>query len=71
MERPLVDIPACSSARGRSLTREREDDGGEEREEVTSSEGLWERTLAGHPCAAGCGHFCWAAVGGHGAEGAS
>ncbi|KAF9235674.1 hypothetical protein BU15DRAFT_89510 [Melanogaster broomeanus] len=22
-----------------------------------------ERSLAGHPCAAGCGHFCWAAVG--------
>ncbi|OJA08915.1 hypothetical protein AZE42_07365 [Rhizopogon vesiculosus] len=68
MDRPMVDIPAYSSARGRSLTREREDDGGEEREEITSSQGQWERTLAGHPCAAGCGHFCWAAVAGHGTE---
>ncbi|KAG1739394.1 uncharacterized protein EDB91DRAFT_1134938 [Suillus paluster] len=64
MERPMVDIPAPSSARGRSLIRERDDDV-EEGEEVTSSEGWRERTLAGHPCAAGCGHYCWAAVGGH------
>ncbi|KAG0696918.1 hypothetical protein DFH29DRAFT_179286 [Suillus ampliporus] len=71
MERPMVDIPASSSARGRSLIRERDDDM-EEGEEVTSCEGRLERTLAGHPCAAGCGHYCWAAVGGHlGAEEAS
>jgi hypothetical protein len=71
MDRPMVDILASSSTRGRSLTRERDDDGGEE-QEVTSFEGQWERTLAGHLCAAGCGHFCWAAVGGHpGAEEAS
>ncbi|KAG0696924.1 hypothetical protein DFH29DRAFT_812461 [Suillus ampliporus] len=71
MERPMVDIPTSSSARGRSLVRERDDDM-EEGEEVTSCEGRLERTLAGHPCAAGCGHYCWAAVGGHlGAEEAS
>lgn len=61
----MVDIPACSSARGRSLIRERDDDGGDERGEVTGSENQGERTLAGHRCAAGCGHFCWAAAGGH------
>ena len=65
MGRPMLDIPASSSARGRSLIRERDDDSWEEGEEVTSSEGRRERTLAGHPCAAGCGHYCWAAVGGH------
>lgn len=71
MGRPMVDIPTSLSARGRSLIRER-DDNGEEGEEVTCSEGRGERTLAGHPCAAGCGHYCWATVGRHlGAEEAS
>ncbi|KAG1810953.1 uncharacterized protein BJ212DRAFT_1526217 [Suillus subaureus] len=71
MGRPMVDIPTSLSARGRSLIRERDDDG-EEGEEVTCSESRGERTLAGHPCAAGCGHYCWATVGGHlGAEEAS
>ncbi|KAG2123096.1 hypothetical protein DEU56DRAFT_745653 [Suillus clintonianus] len=68
MERPMVDIPTSLSARGRSLIRDRDDDG-EEGEGVASSEDRGERTLAGHPCAAGCGHYCWTAVGGHpGAE---
>ncbi|KAG2341601.1 hypothetical protein BDR05DRAFT_888115 [Suillus weaverae] len=68
MGRPMVDISTSLSARGRSLIRERDDDG-EEGEDVTCSEGRGERTLAGHPCAAGCGHYCWATVGGHlGAE---
>jgi hypothetical protein len=71
MGRPMVDIPTSLSARGRSLVRERDDDR-EEGEEVTCSEGRGERTLAGHLCAAGCGHYCWASVGGHlGAEEAS
>ncbi|KAG1883918.1 hypothetical protein F4604DRAFT_1648655 [Suillus subluteus] len=71
MGRPMVDIPTSLSARGRSLIRERDDDE-EEREEATYSEGRGERTLAGHLCAAGCGHYCWATVGGHlGAEEAS
>ncbi|KAG2077771.1 hypothetical protein BDR04DRAFT_1064549 [Suillus decipiens] len=64
MGHPMVDIPTSLSARGRSLIRERDDDG-EEGEEVTCSEGRGGRTLAGHPCAAGCGHYCWATVGGH------
>lgn len=64
MGHPMVDIPTSLSDRGRSLIRERDDDG-EEGEEVTCSEGRGERTLAGHPCAAGCGHYCWATVGGH------
>ncbi|KAG2139627.1 uncharacterized protein EDB93DRAFT_1298463, partial [Suillus bovinus] len=59
MGRPIVDIPPSLSARGRSLLRERDNDG-EEGEEVTYSEGRGERTLAGHLCAAGCGHYCWA-----------
>ena len=25
--------------------------------------GTGEHSLAGHPCAAGCGHFCWMAIG--------
>lgn len=67
MGRPMVDIPTSLSARGRSLIRERDDNG--EGEEVTCSESRGERTLAGHPCAAGCGHYCWATVGRHlGAE---
>lgn len=71
MGRPMVDIPTSLSARGRSLIRER-DDNGEDGDEVTCSEGRGERTLAGHPCAAGCGHYCWATVGRHlGAEEAS
>lgn len=70
MGRPMVDIPTSLSARGRSLIRERDDNG--EGEEVTCSESRGERTLAGHPCAAGCGHYCWATVGRHlGAEEAS
>lgn len=71
MGRPMVDIPTSLSARGRSLIRERNGDG-EEGEEVTYSESRGERTLAGHLCAAGCGHYCWATVGGQlGAEEAS
>lgn len=70
MGRPMVDIPTSLSARGRSLIRERDDNG--EGEEVTCSKSQGERTLAGHPCAAGCGHYCWATVGRHlGAEEAS
>ncbi|KAG1785218.1 uncharacterized protein HD556DRAFT_1423791 [Suillus plorans] len=65
MGRPMVDIPTSLSTRGRSLIRERNGDGdGEEGEEVTCSESRGERTLAGHLCAAGCGHYCWATVGG-------
>lgn len=71
MGRPMVDIPTSLSPRGRLLIRERNGDG-EEGEEVTCSESRGERTLAGHLCAAGCGHYCWATVGGQlGAEEAS
>lgn len=62
MERPMVGLPMSSRTRGRQLVRAQEgEEGGEERgvREPVSKE----RRMTGHACAAGCGHFCWAAVG--------
>jgi hypothetical protein len=61
MERPMVELPMPLTTRGRQLQREHEaeheaEDGRGVRERAR------ERSMAGHPCAAGCGHFCWAAV---------
>lgn len=58
MERPMVELPVPSLMRGRQLQREQ--DGENDAEE---GRGAGERSMAGHPCAAGCGHICWAAVG--------
>ncbi|KAG9315433.1 hypothetical protein JVU11DRAFT_3043 [Chiua virens] len=63
MARPMVELAAPLMTRGRQLQREREQDGENETEGSRgTSEKARERGFAGHPCAAGCGHFCWAAV---------
>jgi len=61
MERPMVELAMPLIPRGRRLQREQEGEGGGE--EGRGREQARERGMAGHPCAAGCGHFCWAAVG--------
>ncbi|KAI9462992.1 hypothetical protein HD554DRAFT_2206502 [Boletus coccyginus] len=65
MGRPMVELAMPLIPRGRRLQREREGEGeGEGKvEEGRGREQARERGMAGHPCAAGCGHFCWAAVG--------
>lgn len=61
MERPMVELPVPLVTRGRQLQREQDGENeGEEGRRVSESAG--ERRITGHPCAAGCGHFCWAAV---------
>ncbi|KIJ61068.1 hypothetical protein HYDPIDRAFT_97184 [Hydnomerulius pinastri MD-312] len=64
MERPMIELqaPRASAARGRQLQRNQDgehdpgDGGG-------LIDRMGERNMAGHACAAGCGHFCWAAIG--------
>ena len=64
MDRPMVELPMPMSTRGRQLQREQDGGGeGEEGRGMYTRERVRERRMAGHPCAAGCGHFCWAAVG--------
>ncbi|KAG9310476.1 hypothetical protein JVU11DRAFT_9620 [Chiua virens] len=63
MARPMVELAAPLMTRGRQLQREREQDGENETEGSRgTSERVRERGFTGHPCPAGCGHFCWAAV---------
>ncbi|KAJ7063381.1 hypothetical protein C8F01DRAFT_1132786 [Mycena amicta] len=50
MEQKMVPIPRSSVLENRGR-RARDDD-----------DGTMLETLQGHPCAAGCGHFCWAAI---------
>ena len=66
MERPMVELPMPLITRGRQLQREGE--GENEAEERGVRERPRERSMTGHPCAAGCGHFCWAAVGKRGED---
>ncbi|KAF9220562.1 hypothetical protein BS17DRAFT_787288 [Gyrodon lividus] len=60
MERPMADLPVPSIVRGRQLQRDQ--DGESEAEGRALSDRAGERSMAGHLCAAGCGHFCWAAI---------
>jgi hypothetical protein len=59
----MVELPIPLMARGRQLQRDQvsEHEAGEGRGGPLDRPG--ERNMAGHLCAAGCGHFCWAAVG--------
>ncbi|KAI0044133.1 WD40 repeat-like protein [Auriscalpium vulgare] len=76
MERPMVEIarpptppPTATTHRGRSVSRSSTVTTVEDGEPwegrtdpVTLSNSLpLARPLMGHPCAAGCGHFCWVA----------
>lgn len=75
MQRPMIDVvlPSAPSneprgrpvARNSSITRgEADSDSVIGDHDVTGVVAV-SRTnnIAGHPCAAGCGHFCWAATG--------
>lgn len=59
MECPMTELSVPSGVRGRQLQREQE---GENEESRGVSGRAKERGMAGHLCAAGCGHFCWVAV---------
>ncbi|TRM56232.1 hypothetical protein BD626DRAFT_441257 [Schizophyllum amplum] len=67
LPRPMVEIPdgGLPESRGRSLTRPDADvaaaaDGSTEAGGGSRSPVAMAPVLAGHPCATGCGHFCWA-----------
>ena len=60
MEHPMVELPVPLITRGRQTQREKNGEEGEEGQRMSESVG--EKGITGHPCAAGCGHFCWAAV---------
>ncbi|KAI6119652.1 hypothetical protein EDD17DRAFT_1605846 [Pisolithus thermaeus] len=55
MERPMDPLPSSTVSRGQLRVTT---------DVVGSAQvnGKGERYLAGHPCAAGCGHFCWVAA---------
>ena len=74
----MVDIPSSilplSRVRGRtaSTISSSGGGGGSDDDIITVSDGVTEsdspvqlriNKMAGHPCAAGCGHICWAANG--------
>lgn len=72
LQQPMVDLPSSfiptNDFRGRASMRMSstsvEDDAGSTADTsgIPSPEQTHRPiTLAGHPCAAGCGHFCWAA----------
>jgi hypothetical protein len=77
MARPMVDLPsstlATAIARGRnpSSTGSATDVGGSDDDNVTVADSVVDgdiqdhtyrmNRISGHPCAAGCGHICWAA----------
>ncbi|KAF5345968.1 hypothetical protein D9756_010921 [Leucocoprinus leucothites] len=72
LNQPMVDIPPVSldQQRGRSATRTPSTDppsGGSSSSYSPASPGVQTKLggraeLAGHPCAAGCGHYCWATL---------
>ncbi|KAH7885076.1 hypothetical protein F5I97DRAFT_1810259 [Phlebopus sp. FC_14] len=58
MKRPMLELASQPyAARGRQLHRDQDDVN-----DTVDKVKMMERSMAGHPCAAGCGHFCWAAV---------
>jgi len=77
MERPMVevDIPSepsnesrgCSAASPLLSGNEQDDDNAliiDNGPGATKITGLSQTSkFSGHPCATGCGHFCWAATG--------
>lgn len=62
MERPMDVLPPALS-RGRQHRRPQNGTNGDAAESDIHTDEAGERSLAGHPCAAGCGHVCWMAVG--------
>lgn len=73
---PLTnDTRGCTLARDNSLGSVTDDDDSSVISMHSNSDSLQEGSpacgpesagLAGHPCAAGCGHYCWAANGNSG-----
>lgn len=74
MQRPMVELPTSfhmiSEIRGRPVTRNILSNGGDDDDMITvnppetsSPSPRGHTKLIGHPCASGCGHFCWAANG--------
>ncbi|KAL1747561.1 hypothetical protein HDZ31DRAFT_80400 [Schizophyllum fasciatum] len=70
LPRPMVEMPQATlpESRGRSLTRP-DAEMAASAAETGATTGVGSkspiavpRALAGHPCATGCGHFCWGAV---------
>ncbi|KAH7915025.1 hypothetical protein BJ138DRAFT_998811, partial [Hygrophoropsis aurantiaca] len=63
MTRPMVELGLPLANRGRTITRE-EDGEGNGDNAAHSVVSVWQKEagIVGHPCAAGCGHFCWAAA---------
>ncbi|KAL1761750.1 hypothetical protein FB107DRAFT_200662 [Schizophyllum commune] len=70
LPRPMVEMPNATlpESRGRSLTRPDADaatdgvaDAGAPTGVANRNPATTTQALAGHPCATGCGHFCWAA----------
>jgi WD repeat-containing protein 24 len=76
MERPMIEVaipPAPSQAmRGRSAASPLLSGNEQDDESVVSDDNIPDATttvarlqttkFSGHPCAAGCGHLCWAAT---------
>ncbi|KAH7923852.1 hypothetical protein BV22DRAFT_1067906 [Leucogyrophana mollusca] len=63
MTRPMVELGLPLASRGRTIAREEDgDEGGEGPTRPAASMWRNEAGIVGHPCAAGCGHFCWAAA---------
>jgi hypothetical protein len=76
MERPMIEVSTSSmhsqEIRGRSVVNlsqpayEAEDDSTSTTDNLSDVNGntatAQVNNLAGHPCAAGCGHICWAAT---------
>lgn len=71
MTHPMANISqVTNNARGRTIGRYRTQSSLDEGSTSLSAEPTSEvqpfeaiRSLAGHPCAAGCGHYCWATNG--------
>jgi len=77
MRRPMTELPTlflpASELRGRSMTRDVSPALGDDRNspvggfdhpvEHSPVQARQAAKLVGHPCAAGCGHYCWAASG--------
>lgn len=58
-----MDVLPPALSRGRQHRRPQNGTNGDAAESDIHTDEAGERSLAGHPCAAGCGHVCWMAVG--------
>ncbi|KAL4080472.1 hypothetical protein J3A83DRAFT_4199450 [Scleroderma citrinum] len=62
MERPMDMLTPAVGLRGRQLHRVQNSTNGDAPLGNVSTGSTGERSLASHPCAAGCGHLCWMAL---------